>query len=104
MTRKGYLVTLYMSSRGSLEKAWKVYKEVSFATKTEAGVFDVSSDEINSLLSEVTGMDDLNKLINEITAGTQRHKISRMLEIILAGSIALSASDIHIEPEEKEPA
>lgn len=101
MTRKGYLVTLYMSSRGSLEKAWKVYKEVSFATKTEAGVFDVSSDEINSLLSEVTGMDDLNRFINEITTGGKSHKISRMLEIILAGSIALSASDIHIEPEEK---
>lgn len=102
LSRKGYIVTLYMSSRASLEKAWGVYKEVSFATETEAGVFDVSSDQINALLSEVSGMDDLNKLINEILTGAQRHKISRMLEVILAGAIALSASDVHIEPEEKK--
>lgn len=101
LARKGYLVTLYMSSKASLGKAWGVYKEVSFATETEAGVFDISSDQINALLSEVFGMEDLNNLINNILSGNQKHKISRMLEVILAGAIALSASDIHIEPEEK---
>ncbi len=101
LSRKGYLLTLYMSSRGSLEKAWGVYKEVSFATETEAGVFDVSSDEINKLLAEVSSMEDLNRFVAEITAGAQKHKISRTLEVVLAGAIALSASDVHIEPEEK---
>ena len=31
--------------------------------------------------------------------GNKIHKISRLLEIILAGAIAIKASDIHIEPE-----
>ena len=31
--------------------------------------------------------------------GNKTHKISRILEIILAGAIAIKASDIHIEPE-----
>ncbi len=101
LSRKGYQVSLYMSSKASLAKAWNIYKEVSFATETEAGVFDVSSDEINNLLAKVISLDDLNRFINEIMTGAQKHKISRMLEVILAGAIALSASDVHIEPEEK---
>jgi type IV pilus assembly protein PilB len=31
----------------------------------------------------------------------QSYKISRLLEIIIAGALALKASDVHIEPEEK---
>ena len=33
--------------------------------------------------------------------GNKIHKISRLLEIILAGAIAIKASDIHIEPEKE---
>src|SRR6185295_6831230 len=39
-------------------------------------------------------------LITATTEDTKIHKISRMLEIILAGAIAIGASDIHIEAEE----
>ncbi len=38
-------------------------------------------------------------MVAEALEGNKIHKISRLLEIILAGAIAIKASDMHIEPE-----
>jgi type II secretory ATPase GspE/PulE/Tfp pilus assembly ATPase PilB-like protein len=40
-------------------------------------------------------------MVTEILEENKIHKISRLLEIILAGAIAIKASDIHIEPEKE---
>jgi len=101
LNRKGYKETLFMASKESLSKAWDRYKEVSFAIKTQSGVFDISGEEVSELASKMESTDDLKKLLDETIGSSERYKISRILEVMLAGAISLKASDVHIETEEK---
>jgi len=102
LQRTGYVVQMYMASNASLQKAWKTYSEVSFATETEAGVFDISRKDIAKFMEQIGNLEGLTTLLSETLESSARYKISRILEVIVAGAIALSASDIHIEPGEDE--
>ena len=97
---RGLKVNIVMVSHKSLARIWDRYKELSFATKVRAGGLDISEDTLGELTGKIHTTDDVVKIITETSADPSVHKISRMLEIILAGAIALDASDVHIEPEE----
>jgi type IV pilus assembly protein PilB len=101
LTGRGYQTSLYMASIDSLEKVWKRYKELSYSEKTRGGALDISNEQINSLLESINHIPDVKKLIDELLAEKKGYRISSLLEIIVAGALALKASDIHIEPEEK---
>ena len=100
LTDQGYVVSLYMVSLQSLTRAWDMYKDLSFAIETKAGQLDIKGDEIHKLLKRLTNLDDVKVLIEEILEMKKSDRISRILEIILAGAIFTNASDAHIEPEE----
>ncbi len=91
--------TFYMVSLASLEKVWNRYQELSMAESTKVGGLDISGEVLRDTAKNINTMRDIEKLIVEVSEGNKIHKISRMLEIILAGAIAIKASDIHIEPE-----
>ena len=59
----GYDVTLYMCSKASLERAYQRYADLSYATETKAGVFELSNEELEQLLTKVTSLQDIGKLI-----------------------------------------
>ncbi len=99
---KGYKVTVYMVSMQSLEKAWGRYKDLSFAMATKAGSLDISNEEIQELIGKVKTIKDIHTLIDDTIQIKRVYRISKIIGIIMSGSIALEASDIHIEPEEKE--
>lgn len=96
----GYDVSIAMVSEQSLKRAWERYQDLSFATESKAGVFEISSDSVSSLLEKVTSVPDISTLIKEAIAMKRTYRITRILEIILAGAFKLKASDIHLEPEE----
>ncbi len=100
--RKNLIPTFYMVSLASLEKVWNRYKELSLAESSKIGGLDISAEILREIAKEIRTMKEIEKLIAEALKGNQIHRISRMLEIILAGAIAIKASDIHIEPEEKQ--
>lgn len=100
LERRGYIPTLYIVSMRNLERAWERYKDVTFTTETKAGSLDISNDEINRILNEVKSTKDVADTVNAILHEKKSFKISRILEVILAGALAVKASDIHIEPEE----
>ncbi len=97
---KGYIVSVYMVSVDSLKKVWNRFKDLSFSLETKGGALDISSEKIAEFLGDVKSLEDVKKLIDAITKD-KNYKISGLLEIVLAGAIALNASDIHVEPEEK---
>ena len=97
----GYDVTLFMCSKASLERAYQRYADLSYATETKAGVFELSNEELEQLLAKVTSLQDVGKLIQEAVELKRAYRITRVLEVILAGALALGASDVHFEPEEK---
>ncbi|GIW68707.1 MAG: type IV-A pilus assembly ATPase PilB [Candidatus Parcubacteria bacterium] len=101
LERRGLQVMLFMASRNSLEHAWERYKDLTFAVETSAGVIDISQEEIQRVITNIRTIEDVTALMQE-TAGTkQAYKVSRLLEVVLGGALALRASDVHIEPEEE---
>jgi len=99
--RQNLIPTFYMVSLASLEKIWDRYKELSLAENSRIGGLDISGEVLRDIAKDISTMKDIEKLIVETTEGNPIHKISKMLEIILAGAIAVKASDVHIEPEKE---
>jgi len=102
LEEKGYAPIFYMASQSSLEKVWKRYQELSFASKSKTGGLDISSETILSLGKKIKTIKDIEQVIIESAQTSEIHVISHMLEIILAGAISTKASDIHIEPEKEK--
>jgi len=97
---KGYTIKSFLVSHASLNKVWDRYKDLSYSFETKSGALDISNDQITEFLSQVHTIVDVQKLIGDILKLKKGYRISRILEIILAGSIATNSSDIHLEPEE----
>ncbi|HEV7449354.1 MAG TPA: ATPase, T2SS/T4P/T4SS family [Candidatus Paceibacterota bacterium] len=100
LEEQGYEVVLFMCSQESLKRAYLRYADLSFATETKAGVFELSNEELEQLLDKVKGLEDITKLITEAIELKKAYRITRILEVILAGGLSTGASDIHFEPEE----
>ena len=54
------------------------------------------------MTKKVSTLPDIKKMIEEVLELKRAYRISRILEIILAGGLSLKASDIHLEPEESK--
>lgn len=100
LEERGYLVTPLMVSSQSLERAWQRYADLSFAVETKSGVLDISGEEILNLVKKMGTLSAARTQIAETLQMKKSHRISRIVEIVIAGGLANRASDIHIEPEE----
>lgn len=101
LKEKGYEVELYMVSHASLNKVWERYKDLSYSFETKSGALDISNEQITDFLSQVHTIQDVQKLIGETLQLKKSFRISRILEIILSGALAIGASDIHMEAEDE---
>lgn len=99
MERKNLVPVFYMASLASLTKVWDRYKELSMAENSIVGGIDISGEVLRDTAQKIEKMQDIQAMVTDALEGNKIHKISHLLEIILAGAIAIKASDIHIEPE-----
>lgn len=97
---RGYEASLAIVSRRSLERAWILYRDLSYSVETKAGVLDISGEDIKKQSEKLQSIPDIEREIDEVLKMKKAYRISRILEIVLAGGFASEASDIHIEPEE----
>ena len=100
LKRLGYDVHRLIASRASLEHAWDRYHDISYATETEAGILTLSNETIQEMLQKLKVLADVKTEIQSHAGSKDTHRISRVLEIMMAGALSLGASDIHLEPEE----
>jgi type II secretory ATPase GspE/PulE/Tfp pilus assembly ATPase PilB-like protein len=100
LERLGYTTKRYMVSLASLQHAWDRYHDISYATETEAGILTLSNDTIQEMLQKLKTFQDVQAEIQSHAGSKDTHRISRVLEIIMAGALSLGASDVHLEPEE----
>ena len=98
----GFTLEKYMVSTQSLERAWERYKDLSFAVQTKEGSLDISPEELKKAVEKIKTVEDIRKSVTEVAGLKKAYRISKMLEVILAGGFAVGASDIHIEPEEEQ--
>jgi type IV pilus assembly protein PilB len=103
LERKGFEVAIFMISKASLERALGFYKDISLASESKVGVLDISSTGLEQMVAGIKNVNDVRAMIRQKMeeAGTG-HKVSTLLEILVAGALATKASDIHIEPEEND--
>lgn len=100
LSERGYTVEQYLVSHASLEAVWERYKEISGATKSEAGMVDITGENMEGLVKKFTTLLDVSSALqNTVTEKTARH-ISNIFSVIMAGAIGIHASDVHIEPAE----
>ncbi len=102
LTERGYIVTMFITSQESLKRAYDHYADLSYAKESKAGVFEISGEEVENLLEKVESLQDIGTLINEAVTMKKAYRITRILEIILAGGLSTGASDIHLEAEETD--
>lgn len=100
LERLGYRVRRFIVSKASLDHAWDRYHDISYATETEAGVLTLSNDTIQEMLGKLKTLADVKTEIGSHAGSKDTHRISRVLEVMMGGALALGASDIHLEPED----
>ena len=102
LKRRGFIPEIFMVSQASLQKIWERYKDLSYSFETKSGALDISNEEILEITKKVNTLADIKKMITDVLSLKRAYRISKILEIILAGAISLKASDIHLEPEDTD--
>jgi len=97
----GYEVIIHLVAEKTLERGFEEYKGLSLASASSAGTVDITNEALTEYISKVKTVADVKIILSEAIAKKDTH-LSQILEIILAGAISTLASDIHIEPEEKD--
>ena len=97
---KGYEPELYITTTQGLEKAWKIFKDLSFAYESKAGSLEISSDEIAEIIEQAKSLPTVISILQNTMSAKKSYRVSRILETLVAGALAVKASDIHLEPEE----
>ena len=101
LQEKGYVLRKYLISKKSFDSAFDRYKELSLAKTQEQGSFDISPKKIAEEREKIVSVELFRKKIESLEEGDRSRKVTHFLEILFAGATQLSASDIHIEPEEE---
>lgn len=100
LSQDGYSVEKYLVSPYSIEKALTRYADLSTTTRSEQGSFNISEGKLSEDLSQLTSTSELIKKVESLATLDKARKATRLLELLFAGGISLSASDIHLEPGE----
>ncbi|OGG40232.1 hypothetical protein A3A21_02460 [Candidatus Jorgensenbacteria bacterium RIFCSPLOWO2_01_FULL_45_25b] len=80
-------------SLSSLENAWGYYKYTTDETKEISGRVEINEERLLSIRNEIKAMPEAKNAVERAEAG----HTSQLLEVVLGGALALSASDIHLE-------
>lgn len=96
--KKRYEVVIFICSKTSLEHAWNYYDYVTEEAKEISGKIAIDDKHLKDLQIQIKSLENLSQFIKEFKSPYT----SQILEIILAGAMALKASDIHLEPSDKK--
>lgn len=92
---EGYTYNLLVVSLLSLQTAWERYKFRQERKEVPLGVVRIEESEISDIQKQIKDIADLKDRLTKLP-------ITKVLNILIAGTLKIKASDIHFEPEEKE--
>ncbi len=95
--KQKYEVGLYVTSLSGLKHAWKHYEYVA-DQKEIAGKVEIDQENLATLTREIKTFDEFASRVRSF----DKPRTTELLEVILAGALALKASDVHLEPNEKQ--
>lgn len=95
---KGYQVRIFVVSQASLDQMWQGYLLVGDEKEKITGQINIEFDRLEDLRKNLSNL----RKLKEAIANFKSPFASKILEVVLAGSLAINASDVHFEAEEKE--
>jgi len=100
LKKRGFKIKIFIVSEASLEKAWKLYGDISKAEKSRTGGFTISDKRIEELTKKFSVIEDVQKEFRDLleTSAEQRNTTA-IMEVMMAGALSMDASDIHLEPQ-----
>ncbi len=95
LKEKGYTCHFFLVSQRSINLGLKRYELVKKQGVSLRGVLILQQEEMKEFEKSLATIQDLRKKVKKLST-------SKLLSIIIAGSIKMGSSDIHIEPEKKQ--
>ncbi|MCX6788357.1 MAG: GspE/PulE family protein [Candidatus Jorgensenbacteria bacterium] len=95
--KKKYEVQIFVVSVVSLEHAWSYYRYVQDEAKEISGQVNIDKERLAELFEKIKTIEMLDQEFTDFKSPL----VSKLLEIILGGSMALKSSDIHMEPNQE---
>ena len=100
LQNKGFKLDMFLVSEKSLQKALRAYEDIPKTAKTSPGIIDISPEKIRHFSKIINNLENIKEELSKISSSNQ--KTTEVLEVVVAGALVVEASDIHIEPQEKE--
>lgn len=88
-------IRLYVVSRSSMAKALEKYKDTPILENLENYHVTLTGKDLEEFEREFKDLLELKKRIREIPT-------TQIITVIMAGAVKMKASDVHLEPQEKE--
>ncbi|MFA6047361.1 MAG: GspE/PulE family protein [Parcubacteria group bacterium] len=92
---KGWQMKIFVVSRSNMNIVLERYKKIIFVEILDLMSLHLSPEELAKFEEEMKDLLTLKLRINEMP-------VTQILNIIMAGAYKLKASDVHLEPQEKE--
>lgn len=93
LKKQGYEIKLYLASKSGLNRVFLKYKEIPPFEEIKPGIVEIKS-------AKKAGISDVYKEMK--SSGWQTKNATFVIETLLSYAIGIDASDVHIEPSEKE--
>lgn len=94
-----YKVRTFLASVSSLDQAWYLYKFISGDQKEITGKVAIEANHFEESIQRIKNLETAQSELRTVAA--EKSTTTTLLESVLAGAMALHASDIHLEAEEK---
>ncbi len=95
--KKSYELEILVVSKTGLAHAWEHYQYVAKETEEISGRVEIDDKRLRELEEKFRSLEELGETVKNFKSPYT----SELLEIFLAGGMALHASDIHLEPTEE---
>lgn len=96
LKNKGFIVDLFLVSGRSLEHAWGAYELLPKEKDDISGAIEITPGNLEKLQDQIKYIDDFK----DIFLRAVLKNATAVLELLIAGSLSLDSSDVHIEPRE----
>lgn len=91
---------IYVCSKASYEQILKRYRELATSEVKPKGIVNLSEEYFAELLKDVHTIKDFQTLVTDVAVNEKRERISKLIELTIAGALHFEVSDIHTEPEQ----
>lgn len=95
LTKDGYSLRVFLVSPIGIGRAWERYRLKKNIKESELGVISLKEEEISNVQKEIKDISDLKDRLSKLS-------ITQVMATLVAGALKIDASDIHLEPEEKD--